>query len=421
MAKQPDEGLLSFVRDNPHCTRKQWHEHLRAIARTDRERKRISDRISYYRAHGVIPESWGKLHEYETQTVTVNLNQPIERVLTDIFTGGSSEPTCIEDLFKDRTSIPAKDAAWELNTDRYGLDQMLIDARARGVEIAMIDGILYYGVVEESYVSTLGTDKIVFGVMSDLHYGSKACQITAINRFVEECKKEGVSHIIIPGDITDGAGVYKGQELEQYAITADGQESSVVRNLPVVKGIQYWALGGNHDESFMKAGRGHNPLRAIEREREDFKFIGFTRKKIPILPGVDAVVWHGGNIAYAKSYPLQKHVINIAFDELKKAQEGIEPTVRFLFGGHLHIYAEIMDGGIMSMFCGAFAGANGLTAKMGVDPNIRGLIVWAELDKRGRLCKVRTDKLDYPEIQDDWKNYSHEPVETVIERPLFTR
>lgn len=422
MAKQPDEGLLSFVRDNPHCTRKQWHEHLRAIARTDRERKRISDRISYYRAHGVIPESWGKLHEYETQTITVNMNQPVDKILTDMFTGGSSEPTRIEDLFRDRSSIPARDAAWDLDCSPYELRLMIADARSRGIEIAEIDGVLHYGVVEDSPIETLGTDQIVFGVMSDLHFGAKACQITAISRFVDDCMHEGVTHILIPGDIVDGTGIFKGQDLEQYAATADGQESSVIRNLPVKKGLRYIALGGNHDESWMKNGKGHNPLRAIETQREDFTFVGFNRKKIPLLPGVDCVLWHGcGGSSYAKTYKIQKHVSNIAYDELRRAQEGIEPTVRFLLAGHWHVYAEILDGGIEAMLCGAFAGTNGLTAMLGVDPVIRGLIVWANLDKRGKLRRIRVDKMDYPEIADDWKNYSHEPVETVIERPLFTR
>ena len=56
---------------------------------------------------------------------------------------------------------------------------------------------------------------------------------------------------LIAGDLCDGAGIYPGQELEQYASTADEQEASVINNIPRKPGLKYFVLGGNHDLSLI--------------------------------------------------------------------------------------------------------------------------------------------------------------------------
>lgn len=333
-----------------------------------------------------------------------------------------SEPTSITGLFTETDRIRVADALEKLDVSPSELRGMIADVRARdGIEIAEIDGELVYGVTQRSTVETLAAKQIVFGVASDLHIGAKAYQPTALSRFVKDCKARGVTHILVPGDVFDGTGIYSGQDLEQYAPTAELQLESAIKTLP--SGVQWIMIGGNHDYSWMSKAKGYNILARLETEREDVTFCGFDRAVIPLLPKVDALLWHGmGGSAYAKSYKLQNAVRNIAFDELRKLlNDGVEPTIRFLFAGHWHIFAEIDDGGIECFLPGAFSGRNNLTDRLGVTPSIRGLIIEAEIDGKGRLSRVRCDKLTYTEITDDWKNYQHEVKKCRTIQPLFAR
>lgn len=324
------------------------------------------------------------------------------------------------DLFVGRDQVAMLEACKTLKKSPEEIEFEIGDIKAReGIEIAEIDDNLIIGVVRRDKPNPLADRKIKFGVASDIHIGSKSTQITALTQFVRDCIKAGVTHILVSGDVTDGTGIFPGQELHQYAQTAESQLYSAVKNLP--RGVQWIVLGGNHDYSWMSKARGYNILARLETEREDVTFIGFDRAIVPLLPGVDAMLWHGrGGGAYAKSYKLQNHVRNIAFDELRKfLNDEIPPSIRFLFGGHWHVFAEVEDGGIECFLCGAFSGRTNLTDQMGVSCIIRGLIVETEIDCRGRIKRLRCDKLTYPEITDDWKNYDHEPQTRKILQPVF--
>jgi hypothetical protein len=331
-----------------------------------------------------------------------------------------SEPVTLLELFEGKDQVDLLDACEKLDVSPGEIRGMLQDTRARdGIEIAEIDGKLVMGVTRRDKPNPLADRKIKFGVASDMHLGSKSTQITALNEFVKDCIKAGVTHILVPGDVTDGTGIFPGQDLHQYAQTAEAQLYSAVKNLP--RGVEWIVLGGNHDYSWMSKARGYNILARLETEREDVTFIGFDRAIVPLLPGVDAMLWHGrGGGAYAKSYKLQNHVRNIAFDELRKfLNDDIPPSIRFLFGGHWHVFAEVEDGGIECFLCGAFSGRTNLTDQMGVSCIIRGLVIETEIDCRGRIKRLRCDKLTYPEITDDWKNYDHEPQARKILTPVF--
>jgi predicted phosphodiesterase len=332
-----------------------------------------------------------------------------------------SEPTSITGLFTETDRIRVADALEKLDVSPSELRGMIADVRARdGIEIAEVDGELLYGVTRRENMKPLATKTIRFGVASDLHIGAKAFQPTALARFVDDCKARKVTHILVPGDIFDGTGVYQGQELEQYATTAETQLESAIKTLPV--GVQWIMLGGNHDYSWMSRAKGYNILARLETEREDVTFVGFDRATVPLLPGVDALLWHGmGGLSYAKSYKLQNAARNLAFEQLEKViMDGLPPTIRFLFAGHWHTWNESDEGGIECYLAGSFSGSNGLTKRMLVTPSIRGLIVEADLDGKNRLGRLRCDKMIYPEIQDDWKSYNHEVVKCRVLQPLLS-
>jgi hypothetical protein len=271
----------------------------------------------------------------------------------------------------------------------------------------------------------LETTEIVFGVASDLHFGSKMCQITALHEFAHICEKKGAKYIFVPGDVVAGHNVYPGQQYEVYALSAEEQESSVIRNLP--RGDYEWfMLGGNHDYSFIKRGGGHNPLLAIEAQREDVTYVGFDEADIPILKGVDLRMWHpSGGVPYSVSYRMQKAIEQIAYTELAKIcrNKKDNPTIRFLLAGHLHIQVQAMFGSIFGAQCGTFEGQTSYLVRKGLHPLIGGYIIKADIRKKsGIILNFEAKYYMFPdEIKDDWKHYDHSIVETKIDTPIFER
>jgi len=266
--------------------------------------------------------------------------------------------------------------------------------------------------------------EIIFGVASDLHFGSKECQITHLKEFAEICRKKGVKYMFVPGDICAGYNVYPGQQFEVYALSAEEQEESVILNLP--KGFQYYVIGGNHDYSFIKRGGGHNPMLSIEAQRSDFHYIGFDDADVPILPGVDMKMLHpSGGVPYSYSYRLQKNVEQIAYSELAKISRNIKdkPSIRFLLSGHLHIQLQSLFGTILGMQCGCFEGQTSYLKRKGLYPTVGGYIVQADMRKRdGMIMNFDTKFYVFPDhIEDDWKNYNHTITKPKVEKPLFSQ
>jgi predicted MPP superfamily phosphohydrolase len=264
--------------------------------------------------------------------------------------------------------------------------------------------------------------EIIFGVASDLHFGSKECQITHLKEFAEICRKKGVKYMFVPGDVCAGYNVYPGQQFEVYALSAEEQEESVILNLP--KGFEYYVIGGNHDYSFIKRGGGHNPMLSIEAQRSDFHYIGFDDADVPILPGVDMKMLHpSGGVPYSYSYRLQKNVEQIAYSELAKISRNVKdkPSIRFLLSGHLHIQLQSLFGTILGMQCGCFEGQTSYLKRKGLYPTVGGYIVQADMRKRdGMIMNFDTKFYVFPDhIEDDWKNYDHTITKPKIDKPLF--
>ena len=278
-------------------------------------------------------------------------------------------------------------------------------------------------VAEPEKVKQIATTEISFGVMSDPHFGSKAIQLTALNEFCHECRKMGIKHILVPGDITAGFNVYPGQIHDLYATSADEQEQSVIANLPT--GFEWYAIGGNHDYSFIKRGGGFNILSSIENKRKDFHYIGFDSGEVEILNNVIARLWHcKGGVPYSLSYRVQKGVEQIAFSELQKIARSQEeqPLVRFVFAGHLHTQFQALFGSIMGVQSGCFEGTTNFLRRLGLVPAIGGWTFKITLDKKRGTFKDFEPKFHiYEEIVDDWMNFSHKSngIDIGKSKPLF--
>lgn len=205
-------------------------------------------------------------------------------------------------MSKTKDFIDILDLCNDLNCTPKTLYRIVDEYKALGNEIIFNNYSLSLSkniVAEVNRKTTPLSDckEVVFGVCSDLHFGSNACQLTALNEFAELCKKQDVKHMLVPGDILAGHNVYSGQAMDQYAFGADEQEASAIVNLPA--GFDWYLLGGNHDYSFIRHS-GHNPITVLASKRDDIHYIGYDEADIPLLSGVDAKLWHpSGGVPYS--------------------------------------------------------------------------------------------------------------------------
>lgn len=330
------------------------------------------------------------------------------------------------EILKKKKNVDGNDLCDTLECDASKLFEIVEYFRTQGHEIICDrDRIILSNVIAsegESINKPLEDTEIIFGVASDLHFGSKECQITHLKEFAEICRKKGVKYMFVPGDVCAGYNVYPGQQFEVYALSAEEQEESVIINLP--KNFEYYVIGGNHDYSFIKRGGGHNPMLSIEAQRPDFHYIGFDDADVPILPGVDMKMLHpSGGVPYSYSYRLQKNVEQIAYSELSKISRNVKdkPSIRFLLSGHLHIQLQALFGSILGLQCGCFEGQTSYLKRKGLYPTVGGYIVQADIRKRdGMIMNFDTKFYVFPDhIEDDWKNYTHTITKPKMDKPLF--
>jgi hypothetical protein len=311
-------------------------------------------------------------------------------------------------------------------SERYLREKIIRNCRKNGYEINISNDnvILSKTMVRESEkISQISNcSEVIFGIVSDPHFGSKSCQITALNEFANIMKKQGVKHIFVPGDMVSGFDVYPGQIHDVYAISAKDQEETTLLNLPT--GFDWYVLGGNHDYSFIKKGGGYNIISVLASKRSDIHYIGFDEANVPILNNVDVKLGHpSGGVPYSVSYRLQKSIEQITISELQNVVRGVKdkPTIRFVLLGHLHIQMQAMFGSIWGAQCGSFEGQTNYLKRKGLVPSIGGYIIKATLGNNGLLKNFDSKFYLFNEIEDDWRNYNHSIPEKKIISPIFDK
>jgi hypothetical protein len=326
--------------------------------------------------------------------------------------------------FEDKKVVKVQSLLNKLNCTRSELNKSILNCRRNGYEIEIDDSIIILSKTQgrdpENISKLSSNSEIVFGIVSDPHFGSKSCQITAMNEFSEIMKQKGVHHIFCPGDLVCGYDVYPGQIHDIYATSATEQEETTLLNMPT--GFDWYVLGGNHDYSFIKRGGGYNIVSVIASKRSDVHYLGFDLATVPILNNVDLMMVHpSGGVPYSISYRLQKNIEQITIGELQNVVRGVKdkPSIRFVLLGHLHIQMQAMFGSIWGAQCGCFEGQTNYLKRKGLIPSIGGWIVKASLGKNGLLKSFESKFYMFDEILDDWKNYKHTIPEKKIIKPVF--
>jgi len=145
-----------------------------------------------------------------------------------------------------------------------------------------------------------------FGLVSDTHLISKFERLDALEAMYDRFVQAGVKTVFHDGDLTDGVGVYRGQEFEQKALGQEAQIDYAIKHYPKRDGVQTIVIGGNHDLKMYERG-GADPLVQIARARKDIKYIGQYAARVKMDDQVVMDMLHPmGNQAYAVSYKAQR-------------------------------------------------------------------------------------------------------------------
>jgi hypothetical protein len=184
---------------------------------------------------------------------------------------------------------------------------------------------------------------VVFGVISDPHFGSKHCRRADIRQHIARCAEAGASLIVWPGDLIDGEYDDHGR-FEGDVVGLDAQVADFLDTVETVRGMSHVAIGGNHCETYWNrvganAGMALMGAAAL-RGRSDVTYIGDRYGRVH-HQGVIIDLWHPGgkkpNNAFAK---LESRAQGYA--------RGDEPDI--LLAGHWHTFGHFRNGRGVHMF-----------------------------------------------------------------------
>ena len=203
-----------------------------------------------------------------------------------------------------------------------------------------------------------------FGIVSDTHLGSKQERLDAINSMYDIFEKEGIGVVYHIGDITDGFGMYRGQEFEVHKLGQQEQIDYTKKVYPKGKNITTYFITGNHD--LKQYERGGVDVGNVISQRKDLHYLGQAMAQVKIGQDVIMELLHpAGGISYALSYKAQRDINNRNPNDL--------PNI--LVYGHYHVAFYMHYRGIDFIQAGCFKDAGIWERRLGLNPVIGGWIV----------------------------------------------
>lgn len=307
----------------------------------------------------------------------------------------------LTEILRRKSSAGVGELCNDLDVSPKRLDKIVAAARGMSVNIEMpTDDRVALNVkappIDRLAVHRLPIEpvkgEIVFAVASDLHFASRLHRGECLNDFIDTAMQDyGVNLVLNPGDIFAGINMYHGQLNEVTGWGVQHQLEAGVKGLPRRKGLRYKMIGGNHDESFMKAA-GTNIIAALAQKRDDVESFGFYSAMIDlVVPGakksIKIELHHPDKAgAYALSYHMQK--------EIEQIPPGMKPQMIFM--GHTHQVNQLPDyRGIAGFYCGTFEDQTLFLKRKHASPNIGGWIVRVGVDASGALKTLTTTWVRY--------------------------
>lgn len=235
-------------------------------------------------------------------------------------------------------------------------------------------------------------DILKFAIASDWHLCSRFQQLTHLRTFYKYAKKQKCKFVLMPGDMVEGSHkMHRDAAFYQFVHGADAQIDYAIQHAP--DDLKTYAINGNHDYSHFNDA-GVNVVKRVSERRQDIEFIGDLGATVHLGP-LSAYLWHPmGGASYARSYKIQKWV----------EQRPPDNRPDLVFGGHIHVTAHVPNyAGVEAFLVGCFQAQTPFINRLALTPNVGGLILEVATNEDGKVHRIRTEWVHFPEwIRDDY-------------------
>lgn len=292
-------------------------------------------------------------------------------------------PGLLEVLGKEPTSLEGLRKV--LYVDDAKIYELIAHACASGYNLRRYESGEWYwdksataGKLMEEHVPILeANDSFKVALIADTEIGCALHKEPEMVNFIRRVyEDDGVRLILHGGDLVYGVKVYRGQEYETSHYGMDAQVKEAVREFPVLDGLKYAVIGGNHDYAFMREV-GADPLRSLCDKRPDIRMLGWYEGFVNVN-GVTFQLHHGdGGGAYAMSYKMQRFVDMIP--------GGQKPDV--LVQGHYHDAIVLpWYRNVQCFHPGSFNGRTKFLKRKGLHPFVGGCVleIFIHKEKNGK-------------------------------------
>lgn len=211
---------------------------------------------------------------------------------------------------------------------------------------------------------------------SDTHSSDKGCNHKLIQKVIKEAYNRGARYAFHSGDLVAGRTVYRGQVNDLNDLTFDQQVDRVANLFPILKGLEYFVINGNHDLNWLDLEAG-NVGKELAKKRNDVHFLGDGAGKV-VKNGIRIKLVHlAGSCSYAESYKLQVFLRNYMQTHI-----GDKDRPHIVSAGHLHKMLQFNHFGARAMYPGHFQNPNAFTKRYGLEGPQGAYLVDYKIDKK---------------------------------------
>ena len=302
-------------------------------------------------------------------------------------------------VIRDKKLTSAGEISREVNRSKEHVRIVIAQLQERGYDIDYDDDTKQVKLEPHEHrqldplkLSILKGETLKFGLLSDMHLGSKFQCLSILKTAYEIFAREGCYFAINAGDIVDGINMYKGHTAELFAHGADEQLDYVIENYPRAD-FKTYLVAGNHDLSFKKTA-GLNICRSIARVREDIIYRGDCAADFMFKDRYRFHIIHpDGGGAYARSYRPQKIVEAIINEAVAEARNYFSEIALDRFPvasgiGHYHTAGWFPLAGLNAFMVPCLQRQTDYMKRKALSPDIGFFIITISFDKKERTCKI---------------------------------
>ena len=272
-------------------------------------------------------------------------------------------------------------------------------------------------------------------MISDIHFGAKVFQDEAFQKFLEWINgntqndklnqiAKKVTHVLIPGDIIEGIGIYPGQGEDARILSTEGQYHEAARWLAQIpKHIGIIIIPGNHDTDRLSEPQPKLPYHKSYALYNMENVIIVSNPAIVKLfsedlsGGLEFYMYHGGSFFYyadkiqhlrekggakvpeevvkfllEKRHLAPSHGATLYFPDTKEDPLVIKKMPDFFLTGHTHKMALANYKGCTIVSCGCWVEMSDYQEKMGMYPDVGKAIVINTKTRKPHILDFYTEK-----------------------------